>query len=120
MAARDSFCLAGTYSCPRLLADLPVFEYFFHRCPVRFDPASIVAAVPVGRYTNLRKFELRAARNSLKIENCDGIVIRPPAGSPPSLDNFLSRLYDKVKSGDVPAPRRELSSGLSTDFCFLA
>src|SRR5215472_423078 len=118
MAARDSLRLAGLYARERLFANLSTFEYFFHRCPVRFDPASIVPTVPVGRYTNLRKFELRATRNSLKIENCDGIVIRPPAGSPPSLDNFLSRLYDKIKSGDVPAPRREPASGLSTDFCF--
>lgn len=120
MLARDSFRLTPLHPCAGLLADFSAFEYLFHRCPVRFDPASIMATVPVRRYSDLRKFEFGPTRNFLEVEYGDGKVIRPPAGRPPCLDNLLSGLNDQVKSSDVPVPRRELASGLSTDLSFLA
>jgi hypothetical protein len=120
MLACDSLSLTGPYPCARLLADLAAFEYFLHGCPVCFDPASIMTAIPVRRYTNLRKFEFRPVRNFLQVEYCDGIMIRPPSCSPPCLNNFLPRLHNQVKSSDVSVPGRELASRLSVDLRFFA
>ena len=120
MLAGDSFSRAGLYPSAGVLADLSAFEYFFHGRPVGFDPASIMAAIPVRRDSHLRKFEFGPVSNSLQIEYRKGIMVGPPPGSPPGLNNFLSRLHHQVKAGDVPVPRREPASHFSADLCFFA
>lgn len=81
MLADDSLCLAGLDPRAGLLADFSGFEYFFHGCPIRFDPASIMAAIPVRRDSNLCEFEFRPVRNSSEVEDRNGIMIGPPPGS---------------------------------------
>src|SRR5215469_984922 len=120
MLAGDSLCLAGLYPRAGLLANLSAFEYLFHGRPVRFDPASIVAAIPRRWYSQLRKFESGPLPNSLQIEYRQGIMVWPPPGSPPCLNDFLSRLHHQVKAGDVPVPRREPASRLSRNLCLFA
>lgn len=60
MLADDALGLAGLYPRAGLLADFSAFEYFFHGCPRRCDPASIVAAVPPD--SRLCRFEFPAER----------------------------------------------------------
>lgn len=120
MLAGDSLRLAGLYPRAGLLADLSAVEYLFHGRPVRFDPASIVTAIPVRRNSHLRKFEFGPVPNSFQIEYRKGKMVWPPPGSPPRLNDFLSRLHHQVKAGDVPVPRGEPASRLSADLCFFA
>lgn len=120
MLAGDSLRLAGLYPRAGLLADLSAVEYLFHGRPIRFDPTSIVAAIPVRRNSDLREFEFGPVPNSSQIEYRKGIMVWPPPGSPPCLNNFLSRLHHQVKAGDVPVPGGEPASRLSANLCLFA
>ena len=120
MLAGDSLCLAGLYPRAGLLADLSAVEYLFHGRPVRFDPTSIVTAIPVRGNSHLRKFEFGPVPNSFQIEYRKGIMVWPPRGSPPCLNNSLSRLHHQVKAGDVPVPGGEPTSCLSANLCLFA
>src|SRR5262249_51911154 len=74
-------------------------EYFLHWRPIGLNPTTIMAAVAAGWDADLRKRELRAAPDFGKVEDCDGIVVRPPACRAPSLNDFLARLEDEIDAG---------------------
>ena len=88
----DPLCPIDLDSGPSPLADLSGSEYFLHRCPVGFDPSSVVAAVSMRGNANLGEFEFRTTFDLADVKNCNRVMIRPPPGRTPRLNNFLSRL----------------------------
>src|SRR5215471_20833885 len=88
----DPFRSIDVDSCPSPLADLSRCKHFLHRCPVGFDPSSVVAAVSMRGNADLGEFQFRAAFDLADVKNCNRVVIRPPAGRTPCLNNFLSGL----------------------------
>src|SRR5262249_21929509 len=60
------------------VADRSRREYFLHRRPIGFNPATVMATVTAWWNADLRKLELRAAPHFGNVEDRDGIVIRPP------------------------------------------
>ena len=55
----DPLCPIDLDSGPSPLADLSGSEYLLHRCPVGFDPSSVVAAVSMRGNADLGEFEFR-------------------------------------------------------------
>ena len=74
-------------------------EYFLHWCPIGLDPTTVMAAVAAGWDADLRKLELRAATYFGDVEDCDGIVVRPPACRAPRLHDLLAWLEHKIDAG---------------------
>src|SRR5262245_57169242 len=66
-------------------------EYFLHWRPIGLNPTTVMAA--------LRKLEPRAATYLGDVEDCDGIVVRPPACRTPCLNDLPARLEDKIDAG---------------------
>ena len=88
----DPLCPIDLDSGPSPLADLSGSEYFLHWCPVGFDPSSVVAAVSMRGNADLGEFEFRTTFDLADVKNCNRVMIRPPPGRTPRLNNFLSRL----------------------------
>src|SRR5262245_19787078 len=61
-------------------------EYFLHWRPIGLNPTTVMAA--------LRKLEPRASTYLGDVEDCDGIVVRPPACRTPCLNDLPARLED--------------------------
>src|SRR5215831_7799565 len=78
------------------VADRSRREYFLHRRPIGFNPATVMATVPAWWNADLRKLELRAAPHFGDVEDRDGIVIWPPAGRAPSLHDLLARFEHEI------------------------
>src|SRR5262249_40637230 len=74
-------------------------EYLLHWRPISLNPTTVMAAVAAGRDADLRKLEPRAATYLGDIEDCDGIVVRPPACRTPRLNDLLARLEDEIDAG---------------------
>src|SRR5262249_13653015 len=88
----DPLCPIDVDSGPSALADFFRGEYFLHGGPVSLNPSSVMTAVPMRRNAYLGEFEFRTTFGVGDIKNHNRVVIRPPAGRTPSLNNFLSRL----------------------------
>ena len=71
-------------------------EYFLHRRPIGLNPTTVMAAVAAGGNADLRKLEPRAATYLGDVEDCDGIVVRPPACRTPRLNNLLAGLRTRL------------------------
>ena len=71
-------------------------EYFLHWRPIGLDPTTVMAAVAAGWDANLRKLELRASTYFGDVEDCDGIVVGPPACRAPGLHDLLTWLEHKI------------------------
>src|SRR5215471_3887328 len=81
------------------VADRSSREYFLHRRPIGFNPTTVMATVTAWWDADLCKLELRAAPHFGDVKDRDGIVIRPPAGRAPRLNDLLARLEDKIDAG---------------------
>src|SRR5499425_2587239 len=84
-----------------------------HRGPVRLNPPAVMAAVPVWRDPNLRELELCPAGYLFEVEDSDRVVVRPPTGGAPCLDNLLPRFEHQIVATEmsVLAPRQVLEVG---------
>src|SRR6516162_1237031 len=71
-------------------------EYFLHWRPIGLNPTTVMATVTAWRDADLRKLEPRAATYLGDIEDCDGIVVRPPACRTPRLNNLLAGLRTRL------------------------
>src|SRR5215472_10074717 len=90
-------------------------EHLLHRRPIRFDPPAIVAAVPVGRNSDLGELELRSATHFLDIVDGDRVMIRPPARGAPILHDLAAGLQYQIDTGNMRSPRDEFSAYLLAD-----
>ena len=116
----DPLCPIGVDSCLSPLADLSGSEYFLHRCPVGFDPSSVVAAISMRGNADLGEFEFRTTIDLADVKNCNRIVIRPPACRTPRLNNFLSGLQNQIDTRKVRTPGGEFSTDSLADLCLLS
>src|SRR5262245_53484036 len=107
-------------SGPRPLTDFSRGEYFLHRRPIGFDPSSVMAAVPMRGNANLREFEFRTGFDLADVKNCNRIMIRPPAGRTPRLNNFLPRLENQIDTRKMRAPGGEFSTNSLADLCLFS
>src|SRR4029077_15364929 len=78
--------------CPCFFTNLTAPEHLFHGRPIRLNPASIVSAVPVRWYADLREAQHRTVLGLLDIEDGNRVMIRPPPRGPPCLNDFRSWL----------------------------
>src|SRR5215831_12298146 len=90
-------------------------EYFLHWRPIGLDPTTVMAAVAAGWDADLRKLELGASTDFGDVEDCDGIVVWPPACRAPGLHDLLTWLEHKIDAGQMRSPCCEFATHLLAD-----
>src|SRR5215831_5459038 len=79
-----------------------------------------MAAVAVWRDPDLRELQLRPARDPSEVEDDDRVVIGPPSGSAPRLDDLLARSEHQIVAAQMPLPGTEPASHLPADDCLFS
>src|SRR5262249_25269581 len=119
-AALDSLLLIDLDPSLSAFAGRACREYLLHRRPIGLDPSAIMAAVAIGRHSDLSEFQFRAASNLCDVKDGNGVMVRPPAGSTPRLHDLFARLQHQIDSGNMWSPGGESPPNLVADPGWLA
>jgi hypothetical protein len=88
MLRSNPFFPIGLNSCSRFFTYLTAREHLFHGRPIRLNPPPIVSAVPVRWHADLREAQHRTVLGLLDIEDGNRVMIGPPTGGAPCLNDL--------------------------------